>query len=178
MPMQNVFTGKTGQIRLSAGTELSATEQAAANTVITNNLGAPPVVVGRCTGIHIAVTTNLEEFHEIGARFPVVLQPGDISISGSIDHAYVSGALITLLLGTQGVSGQGHDAEQGGTFAQPAFDIHVKLNDPAFPNASAEIVLTDVKFHNWAFRMPEDEFVMENVTFRALKFQIVDTPGQ
>lgn len=178
MPMQNVFTGKTGKITLNAGTESSAAEKSAAADVLTKNLGAPPVVVGRCTGIHVAVTTNLEEFHEIGARFPVVLQPGDISISGSIDHAYVSGALITLLLGTQGVSGQGRDAEQNGTFAQPAFDIQIALNDPAFPNATAELVLTDVKFHNWAFRMPEDEFVMENVTFRALKFQIVDKPGQ
>jgi hypothetical protein len=31
-----------------------------------------------------------------------------------------------------------------------------------------------VKFHNWSFRIPEDDFVMENVTFRALSLEIVD----
>jgi hypothetical protein len=172
MPMQNVFTGKTAKITLNNGA--ASPERDAAGQVLKPYLGtAPPVVVGRATGVHVAVTTNLEEFHEIGRRHAVVLHPGDISITGSLDRAYVSGALITLLLG-KGAAGQGGAAEP---FPQPAFDMTIAMNDPAVPAATAEIVLTDVKFHNWAFRMPEDEFVMENVTFRALRLDIVDTPA-
>ena len=193
MPMQSVFTGKTAKITLNAAAAQASSagaanagagggqlppERDAANKVLSSSYfgGAPPVV-GRATGVHVAVTTNLQEFHEIGRRHPVVLHPGDISISGSIDRAYVSGALITLLLG-QGVTKQGAAAEP---FAQPAFDITVALNDPAKPgpngNPTAELVLSEVKFHNWAFRIPEDDFVMENVTFRALSFEIVDQPA-
>src|SRR4051812_38148584 len=116
MPMQNVFTGKTAKITLNNGT--GGPERDVAGLVMGSYLGAiAPVVVGRATGVHVAVTTNLEEFHEIGRRHAVVLHPGDISISGSLDRAYVSGALITLLLG-KGVAGQGGAAEP---FPQPAF---------------------------------------------------------
>jgi hypothetical protein len=31
-----------------------------------------------------------------------------------------------------------------------------------------------VKFENWGMTMPEDDFVMENVTFRALTLHIQD----
>jgi hypothetical protein len=172
MTMQNVFTGKTATITLNNGA--AGPERDAAGQVLKPYLGTtPPVVVGRATGVHVAVTTNLEEFHEIGHRHAVVLHPGDISISGSLDRAYVSGALITLLLG-KGAVGKGLGAEP---FPQPAFDMTVTMNDPAVPNATAKIELIDVKFHNWAFRMPEDEFVMENVTFRALSLNITDTPA-
>jgi hypothetical protein len=173
MPMQNVFTGKNATILLNNGDTNGGPERAAAGQVLSAYLGAkPPVVVGRATGVHIAVTTNLEEFHEIGHRHAVVLHPGDISISGSLDHAYVSGALISLLLG-KGVLGKGIGDEP---YPQPAFDMTVQLKDTAVPGAVAELVLTGVKFHNWAFRLPEDEFVMENVTFRALRMTINDTP--
>lgn len=172
MPMQNVFTGKTAKITLNQGA--ASPERDEAGKVLGAYAdGAPPVVVGRATGVHVAVTTHLEEFHEIGQRHPVVLHPGDISISGSLDRAYVSGGLITLLLG-KGAAGQGGAAEP---FPQPVFDLTIALNDPAVPDATAELVLTGVKFHNWAFSLPEDEFVMENVTFRALRLDIVDTPS-
>jgi len=34
--------------------------------------------------------------------------------------------------------------------------------------------LHGVKFENWAFSLPEDDFVMENVTFKALFLEVDD----
>jgi len=170
--MHNVFTGKTASISLakSANPDL-ALEAADASSVAKAYGGDDAVAIGRATGIQVSVQTGLDEFHEIGKRMPVVLHPGDISISGAIDRAYISGALLTLLLGR----GAAALAEP---FVQPAFDIVVHLKDPAVagtgPTDQAQLVLHGVKFHNWSFRIPEDDFVMENVTFRALSLEIVD----
>jgi hypothetical protein len=172
--MHNVFSGKTASITLAkSGNPELALESADASKVAAAYFGGDAVAVGRATGIQVAVQTGLDEFHEIGARMPVVLHPGDISISGAIDRAYISGALITLLLG------QGAAALKE-PFVQPAFDILVHLKDPAVAGTAAnatdqaQLVLHGVKFHNWSFRIPEDDFVMENVTFRALSLEIVD----
>jgi hypothetical protein len=168
MALQNVFTGKTGSITLStSGTE---PEPADATAVLTSAFGSATPEVGRATGIRVAVQTDLEEFHEIGHRHPIVLHPGDIHISGSIDRAYLSGGLILLLLGRRAKS-----ANQPAIYPQPAFQIFVTLNDPAVPNNTAVLLLDGVKFQNWGFTMPEDDFVMENVTFRALTISILDS---
>lgn len=174
--MHNVFTGKTASISLAkSGNPDLAMEAADASKVANAYFGADAVTVGRATGIQVSVQTGLDEFHEIGARMPVVLHPGDIHISGAIDRAYISGALVTLLLGR----GAALLAEP---FVQPAFDIIVHLNDPAVTGSvgatskpdQAQLILHGVKFHNWSFRIPEDDFVMENVGFRALSLEIKD----
>jgi hypothetical protein len=167
MAIQNVFTGKNGTLTLRATAGQNATpDQTDANIATQFFFGNPTPAVGRLTGIHVTVQTDLGEFHEIGARLPVVLHPGDIHISGSIDRAYVSGALITLLLG-RATSGT-----QTEPFAQPSFGLTVDLSDPAVPGNKAELVLDGVKFHNWGMTVPEDDFVMENVTFKALTLHI------
>jgi hypothetical protein len=178
--MHNVFSGKTASITLAkSGNPDLALEATDSSSVANAYFGSDAVAVGRATGIQVSVQTGLHEFHEVGARLPVVLHPGDISISGAIDRAYISGALVTLLLGR----GAALLAEP---FVQPAFDIIVHLKDPAVAGPTgttdqAQLVLHGVKFHNWSFRLPEDDFVMENVTFRALSLEIVDqvfaTPG-
>jgi hypothetical protein len=168
MPMQNVFTGKTGTITLR--TDTSSPEDQDAATVAQDYFKNPAPVVGRATGIQVAVQTDLDEFHEIGHRHPIVLHPGDIHISGSIDRAYVSGALVMLLLGRRASSGAQPDV-----YVQPSFGLILDLNDPAVPDAHAKLEINDVKFQNWGVKMPEDDFVMENVTFRALSIHVVDT---
>jgi hypothetical protein len=168
--MQNVFTGKTGSITLFKSSSGFQPELDDAATVLNTSFGAETTVVGRATGIHVAVQTDLEEFHEIGHRHPIVLQPGNIHISGSVDRAYLSGGLIMLLLGQRGL-----DQKQPAIYPQPSFSIRLDLNDPAAPTNTAELVIDGVKFQNWALKMPEDDFVMENVTFRALTLGILDT---
>jgi hypothetical protein len=174
-PMQNVFTGKTASITLakSADPDL-AVEAADADSIITKYFGTNSPAVGRATGVQVSVQAGLDEFHEIGARLTVVLQPGNISVMGSIDRAYISGALITLLLGRGAVD------KLKEPFVQPAFNILVNLKDPAIAGTAAEakdqaqLVLGGVKFENWNFTLPEDDFVLEKITFRALTLHIVD----
>jgi hypothetical protein len=174
MAMQNVFTGKTGSITLTAAPTSGANPEVDdASKVLTKVFSATPTVVGRATGIQVAVQTDLEEFHEIGHRHPIVLHPGDIHISGSIDRAYISGGLIQLLLGQRAKS-----ASQPDTYVQPAFTLTLDLVDPAIPDNKAELVVDGVKFQNWGMTMPEDDFVMENVTFRALTIRITDTDNK
>jgi hypothetical protein len=168
MAMQNVFTGKTGSITLLKAGTGPETDNAA--VVLNTSFGSETPIVGRATGIQVAVQTDLEEFHEVGHRHAIVLHPGNIHISGSIDRAYISGGLILLLLGARGNS-----KAQPDIYAQPAFSIKVDLVDPAVPNNTAELILGGVKFQNWALKMPEDDFVLENVSFRALTIAVTDT---
>jgi hypothetical protein len=167
MAMQNVFTGKTASITLNAGP--ASPEGADASVVFTTSFGKDAPVVGRATGIQVAVQTDIEEFHEIGHRHPIVLQPGNIHISGSLDRAYISGGLVMLLLGRRAL----HSA-QPDVYPQPSFSIQLDLNDPNVPTNTAELVIDGVKFQNWGFKMPEDDIVMENVSFRALAIRVVD----
>ncbi|GJH28947.1 hypothetical protein [Caballeronia novacaledonica] len=169
MPMQNVFTGKTARIMLNS---TAPTPEGKDASVILKTSFAPdaPVVVGRATGIQVAVQTDLEEFHEIGHRHPIVLQPGDIHISGSLDRAYIAGGLVMLLLGRRA-----QQSAQPDIYVQPSFTIQLDLNDPNVPTNTAELVIDGVKFQNWGFKMPEDDVVMENVSFRALTISVIDT---
>jgi hypothetical protein len=171
MSMQNLFTGKDGAITLSkTGLPELSTETGDADKVLQAYFANAAPVIGRATGIHVAVQTDLEEFHQIGARHAQVLHPGNIHISGSIDRAYISGALIMLLLG------RGAAASNKEPYFQPSFSISVTMKDPGDPNNnSATLVLDGVKFQNWGMKMPEDDFVMENLTFRALTLQVVDS---
>jgi hypothetical protein len=166
MAIQNVFTGKNATLTLRAPPNANAPEQNDANITAQFFFGNATPAVGRATGIQVSVQTDLAEFHEIGARLPVVLHPGDIHISGTIDRAYVSGALIVLLLG------RATAANQAEPFAQPSFGLTIDLADPAVPGNKAELVLDGVKFQNWGMTIPEDDFVMENVTFKALTLHI------
>jgi hypothetical protein len=165
--MQNVFTGKTGRIQLFVPAASPETNDAKALFKNYGNDESP--LVGRVTNIKVAVDTDLEEFHEIGRRLPVVLQQGNVSISGCFERAYISGGMIGLLLG-RGISAN-VIAEP---YVQPSFGIIVDLSDPAVTGNDAQLVLDGVKFENWGMTMPEDDFVMENVRFKALTLHIID----
>ena len=42
------------------------------------------------------------------------------------------------------------------------------------PGTRSVLSLSGVKLENWAFSLPEDDFVMENVTFKALHVRVQD----
>jgi hypothetical protein len=167
--MQNVFTGKTGHIQLFVPVA-SSPEPNDAQALFKNyeNNNTSPSV-GRVTNIEVVVETDLEVFHEIGRRHPVVLQPGNIRIGGRIERAYLSGFMVGLLLG-RGISADAITEP----YVQPSFGIIIDNDDPAVTGNDAGLFLYGVKFENWAMTMPEDDFVMENVTFKALALHIVD----
>jgi len=163
MAMTNVYTGANGTLTLA--NEDTPEGQDAKAVVDLYEL----TTVGRVIGVEICVQTDLEAFHEIGRRHPTSLHPGNIWISGKVDRAYINGALLELLLGRGAAPTQ--IAEP---YVQPTFNMTVALTDPAVPGTSASLELKGVKFQNWAYRMPEDDFVMENLTFQALTISVLD----
>lgn len=163
MPMTNVYTGANGTLTLSTSNN---PEGADAQAILdTYEL----LTVGRVSNVEVCIQTHLEEFHEIGRRHATSLHSGNISISGKVGRAYINGSLLFLLMG-KGVS-PSNIAEP---YVQPAMNMTIALNDPAVPGNTAGLELQGVKFQNWSYSLPEDDFVMENVTFKALAIRVVD----
>jgi hypothetical protein len=163
MAMTNVFTGSNGTLTLA---DEDTPEGKDAKAVLdTWELRT----VGRVTDVEICVQTDLEEFHEIGRRHPTSLHPGDIHISGKVGRAYVNGALLLLLQGRGAAP-----TSVAEPYVQPTFNMTVSLNDPAVPGNAAGLELKGVKFMNWSYSLPEADFVMENVTFKALSIRVLD----
>lgn len=165
MPNTNVFRGSDATLTL-APTDADMPEGAAANEVIEFYQLSP---VGRATGVEVYVQTELEEYHEIGKRHPAQLRPGNIGVSGKINRAYINGALLRLLLGQGAVPERVSEP-----YAQPSFNMQLRVEDPATPGTNSTITVHGVKLENWAYNLPEDDFVMESVTFKGLFISVED----
>lgn len=120
--------------------------------------------VGRLTNVSIAVSSDLSAFYEIGRRYPTHLRPGVIHISGTAERAHVNGALLRLLLGDGAVS-----PPSAPNFVQPAFNLITTLSDPARPSQSSRVTVFGVKFASWTYQIPVENFVMESISFQALR---------
>jgi hypothetical protein len=166
MALTEVFTGKHGTLTLaSEDNPEGADAKAVVDTFAIQT-------VGRLTDVSVKVDTALKEFYEVGRRLPVSLSPGDIAISGTVGRAYVNGALLMLLLGRGAAP-----TAIAEPWVQPAFTITLRLADPARPGNSLTLEIGGVKFENWRFTLPEDEFVVENLCFRALTIRVIDREG-
>jgi hypothetical protein len=165
MALTNVFTGAHGTISLAVeGTPAQQGDFNAITTAYGETVFNP---VGRVVDVELCVQTELQEFYEIGARDVQRLSPGNVHYSGKIGRAYMNGSLLFLLLG--------RDANDGGSATiQPRFTLNLELKNPHFPDNLLKLVVTGVKFENWALRVPQDTFVMENVTFKAVDIRIKD----
>jgi len=53
----------------------------------------------------------------------------------------------------------------------------VSVNDPAAPDTTSVLTIHGVKLENWVYSLPEDDFVMESVTFKGLFISVEDTEG-
>ncbi|MGE0418380.1 MAG: hypothetical protein AB7O80_16385 [Acetobacteraceae bacterium] len=157
----DVYTGADGSILLSAPQN---TEGTAAQGVLDQY---ELTAVGRVQDVRIEVTTEVRAYHEIGQRFAAQLRPGNVSIRGSIGRAFVNGAMLGLMLG------EARNARPAGNWAQPAFNITVRLNNPASGSTNT-VTLHDVKLDSWVYSLPEDDFVMEKVGFQALFLTVAD----
>lgn len=166
MALTEVFTGAHGTLTLaSEDTPEGKDAKAVVDTFAIQT-------VGRLTDVQVRIDTALKEFYEVGRRHPVSLSPGDIGISGTVGRAYVNGALLFLLLG-RGAS----PTAAAEPYVQPTFSITLRLADPARPANSLSLELGGVKFANWHWTLPEDEFVMENLCFKALTARVIDRDG-
>jgi hypothetical protein len=120
--------------------------------------------VGRLLGVTISVTSDVKPFYEIGRRYPTHLRSGVVQTSGSIQRAHINGALLRLLLGEGAASPPG-----AANFVQPSFNIIATLQDSARPDQQTKIIVFGAKFESWSYNIPADDFVMEAVTFQALR---------
>ena len=166
MALTNVYTGANGILVLANEDTPEGNDAKAVVDVYQIQ------VVGRVIGVEIAVQTDLEGFYEIGRRHAVSLNPGNIHISGKVSRAYINGALLFLLQG-RGAAPSNID-EIANPYVQPAFNMTVTLSDPAFPGSSVSLELQKVKFQSWSYSLPEDDFVLENVTFKAVAIRVID----
>ncbi|WP_300455955.1 hypothetical protein [Desulfobacula sp.] len=162
MANTNVFRGSDGSISVSVD---SGAEGDSAQSVIDAYALTP---VGRVTGVQVTVESDLKPFHELGQRYATELRPGNVNVHGSIDRAFINGALLKMFLGDAASS------RPAGTFISPTFNLNLRLENPAKEGTSSAVTLYGVKLENWSFDIPEDDFVMEKVGFQALWVGIED----
>jgi hypothetical protein len=110
----------------------------------------------------VRVTNDVMPFHELGQRFATELRGGNINVSGTIDRAYINGALLKLL------AGDGATSRPAGTFAAPTFNLSLLHKNPAAPDVTATVTVMGVQLDEWSYAMPEDDFIMEKVGFQAM----------
>ena len=159
----NVYRGSDGTISLAVETGPEGDLAAAVN----DEYGLTPV--GRVTGVTVNVESDVEPFHELGQRFATELRPGNINVSGSIERAHVNGALLKLMLGDAAT------ARPAATFPSPSFNLNLRLENPSIPGNTSTVTVMGVKLNSWAYTLPEDDFVMEKVGFKALWVKVEDT---
>jgi len=167
MPNVNVFRGSDASLVLAVD-DTGSVEGKLADGLITKYDFSS--IVGRLQNVQIKVENELKPYHELGKRFATELRPGNINVSGYIERAHINGALVKLLLGDGATS-----PPPTGVLAQPSFNIVIQLNNPAIPDNSSTLTVFGVKFDSWNFRLPEDDFVMESVSFRALRISSEET---
>ena len=163
MPNTHVFTGMDGAISLAVE---QGPEGEAAKSV-NETYGLTPI--GRATGVSLAVSSEMKPFHELGQRYATELRPGNVNISGRMDRAHVNGALLKLMLG----EGAG-TARPSGAFVSPSFNLSLRMENPAVPGNTSTLTVHGVKLDGWTFSLPEDDFVLEQVTFKALWVSVED----
>lgn len=162
MANTNVFRGSDGAIMLAVDT---GPEGDAAKAVIDAYALTP---VGRATNVEVRVESDLKPFHEMGQRYPTELRPGNVNVSGSLGRAAINGALLKLLLGDAAAS------RPAGTFINPSFNIALRLENPAKPGTASTVTVHGAKLEQWSYGIPEDDFVMERVNFKALWVSVED----
>jgi hypothetical protein len=166
MPNTNVFTGMDGTISVAVETGPEGDAAAAVN----DQYGLTPI--GRATGVTVQVSSSMRPFHEIGQRYATELRPGNINVIGSIERAHINGALAKLMLGEGGAG-----TRPAGAFVSPTFNLSLRHENAGMPGNSSTVTVHGVKLDGWTYEMPEDEFVMESVTFKALWIGVEDTEG-
>ncbi|KAA3656873.1 MAG: hypothetical protein DWQ04_29825 [Chloroflexi bacterium] len=169
MPNVNVFRGSDASLVLAVD-DSSTVEGGLADGII--NEYELSNIVGRLQNVQVVVENALNPYHEIGKRFATELRPGNINVSGFAERAHVNGALIRLLLGE---GAQSPPPTSG--IPQPTFNMVINLKNPALPDNSSKVTLFGVKFESWTFDLPEDDFVMEAVSFKALRVSSEETSG-
>lgn len=162
MANTNTFTGADGSITLSTP---EGSEGELAQAVLDDyNL----VSVGRVQNVKVEVNSDVKPFHEIGQRYATELRPGNVEVRGVIGRAYMNGAMLKLMLG-EAASGR-----PGASWVQPEFNVTLMVENAANTGVNSVVTLHGVKLDTWNYSMPEDDFLMESVSFQALYLTVED----
>jgi hypothetical protein len=129
--------------------------------------------VGRAVGVTVRVTNEVKPFHELGQRFATELRGGNINVFGTIDRAYINGALLKLMVGTDPAT-----TRPAGTMVNPTFKLSLLHKNPAAPDVTATVTVMGVQFDEWSYAMPEDDFVVERASFRALWVKVEESKAK
>lgn len=167
MPNSNVFRGSDADLVLAVD-DNSTVEGGLADALITEY--ELSTIVGRLQNVTVTVRNDVKPYHEIGKRFATELRPGNINIDGFAERAHINGALLRLLLGDGAIS-----PAPTGSMPQPVFNVVINLKNPALTENTSKVTLFGVKFETWSFKLPEDDFVMEAVTFKAMRIAAEET---
>jgi hypothetical protein len=164
MPNTHVFTGMDGAISIAVE---SGVEGDAAKAVNDTYSLTP---IGRATGVTIEVDSAMRPFHELGQRYATELRPGNVDVSGTIGRAHINGALLKLMLGNDGAGG----TRPAGAFVGPSFNLSLRMENAGFPGNTSTVTVHGVKLDGWSYSMPEADFVLEEVSFKALWISVED----
>ena len=93
-----------------------------------------------------------------------------MATTGTIERAHINGALLRLLLGDGATS-----PPAAANFVQPSFNIISTLQDPAHPDQHDQGHRLRRTLSTWTYTIPSDDFVMESVTFQALRVAYEET---
>ena len=128
-------------------------------------------IVGRVTNVSLAVSIDVKAFHELGSHAPRELRAGNISIGGTVDRAFSNGALLKLMLG------QYAETEETAAFKIPSFNMKISLDNlkPEGDAGNGVLTVYGVIFSSWQFNLPEDDFVLEKLSFKAKRISAEDT---
>jgi hypothetical protein len=135
---------------------------------VSDAFGLAPI--GRASNVTVRVSSVMRPFHEIGQRYATELRPGNVDIGGTIGRAHINGALLKLMLGNDGAGG----TRPAGAFVSPSFNLSIRLENAGFPGNTSTVTVHGVKLDGWSFTMPEDDFVLEDVSFKALWISVED----
>jgi hypothetical protein len=159
----HVFTGLDGTISLAVDTGPEGDAAKAVN----DTYSLTPI--GRATAVNVQVVSEVKPFHELGRRYAAELRAGNINVSGTVGRAHVNGALLKLMIG-QPADGQ----TPVDLTLSPTFNLSLHMENSGFPGNFSTVTVHSVKLDGWSFSMPEDDYVLEQVSFRALWVSVED----
>jgi hypothetical protein len=156
------FYGTDGTLTIAGQTAMEPAD-------LTTYLGEGNVV-GTVLGVELSVATRIRPFHPVGRRTPSELRAGRIEIAGTVERAYVNGALLRLMLGEYATT------EEAPGFTIPTFDMVLALDNQQPPGAPGNSSLTvyGAMFEHWRLDLPADDFVLERLSFKAQRIGLAD----
>ncbi len=159
----NTFFGTDGVLTLSDPAPVDADAFA--------NYFGEGGIVGRVTNVSLSVSIEIKPFHELGSHAIKDMRAGNIYIAGSVERAFINGSLLKLMLG------QYAENEETTPFKIPSFNMKITLDNlqPAGDEGNSVITVYGVMFDSWQFSLPEDDFVLEKLSFKARRIAIGDT---